>query len=255
MPTQKTRPESCLPVGRGEVKGCTITAISDTHGRVHLPDLLHGHESDLLVHCGDFTSGPVDFIERDRLCQSHRESWRELVRALERVRGQFKWVVAVPGNHDQICEARPERCIREMKDIGVHLLINDGVRLGGELSVWGMPHTTPFGPWFFQGHTMESYTSRIPEDTEILVTHGPPHGILDTVRQPGMVSAAARGDHLGSPSLRQRCLDLPLLQAVFFGHIHSGHGEHRENGTLYCNCSILDERYIPAYPPTRVDWG
>lgn len=229
-------------------RNVTITGISDTHGVVSLPSLLKDCESDFLVHCGDFTAGPVDRIARTHIYDSHRETWDLFVNELKAIRHQFKHVVVVPGNHDQICEVIPDECIHRLEEIEVHLLMNDGVVLEEELRVWGIPHTPPFYHWFFQGYDMDEYISQIPESTNILVTHGPPYGILDEVSPQNQFTERKP---LGCRSLRRRCLELPKLKAAFFGHIHSAHGQHRERSVDYYNCSVLDERYDHAYTPIQ----
>jgi Icc-related predicted phosphoesterase len=63
---------------------------------------------------------------------------------------------------------------------------------------------------------------RIPEDTEILITHTPPYGILDKTR---------RGSHAGCDRLLARLTKLRDCRLHVFGHIHEGHGaELREKG-------------------------
>ena len=92
----------------------TVTAISDTHGQVTLPDLLKDHTSDILIHCGDFTAGRTNYLHKSMLSESHKQSWNNFLRELALVRDQFKAVIVVPGNHDQICEAKPRACQREL---------------------------------------------------------------------------------------------------------------------------------------------
>jgi len=236
----------------------TITAISDTHGRVTLPDLLKGYESDILIHCGDFTAGRTNRMNRSTIYDSHRQSWQNFLHELTSVRNQFGSIIIVPGNHDQICEYMSEECQSEMTNIGVHLLNNNGTKLMignpimGEkilrLSFWGVPHTPPFYSWFFQGYDMTMHTNKIPSTTDVLVCHGPPHSILDTVG-PVPPQNLQSNDHLGCRELFDRCQNLPNLKAVFFGHIHSSHGEEHRNGVKYFNCSILGEMYERKYHP------
>jgi Icc-related predicted phosphoesterase len=72
--------------------------------------------------------------------------------------------------------------------------------------------------------------ARIPKDTDVLVTHGPPYGILDL----------ALGSHL-----HQGCRE--LLDAVtrispklhVFGHIHGAYGMFRSEHTTFVNASLL----------------
>jgi hypothetical protein len=52
----------------------------------------------------------------------------------------------------------------------------------------------------------------VPDDTNVLINHGPPFGILD--RSP------FQQQHQGDPELLARCGELPHLRFVCFGHIH-----------------------------------
>ena len=89
----------------------SITAASDTHGVAPLPALLDGCESDVLIHCGDFTSGRTDRVYRDSCYVGHVRSFNRFCDELKEVRAQFREIVVVPGNHDQVCEAFPEECV------------------------------------------------------------------------------------------------------------------------------------------------
>lgn len=230
----------------------TITAISDTHGQVALPDLLRDYESDILIHCGDFTAGRTDRLTRSVIYDSHRRSWRKFLRELTVVRDQFRAIIVVPGNHDQICEFMPKNCQSEIVKAGGHLLMNSGPTIvagkRSRIRFWGLPHTPPFGTWFFQGYDMPMYTDNIPTSVDVLVSHGPPYSIMDTVG-PVLPQNIRPTDYLGSKDLYFRCQNLPRLKAVFFGHIHSSHGEDRRLGVDYFNCSILDEGYERRFAP------
>ncbi|MCY3629547.1 MAG: metallophosphoesterase [Bacteroidota bacterium] len=231
----------------------SITAISDTHGQVALPDLLKDYESDILIHCGDFTAGRTNHLYKSVIYDSHTRSWRKFLRELAVVRDQFRAIIVVPGNHDQICEFMPMKCQLQTEEVGVHLLMNDGVTLFGSkedggVRIWGLPHTPPFGPWFFQGYDMFAYTNKIPVVTDVLISHGPPYSILDTVG-PVLPQDIHPTDYLGSKELYVRCQELPKLKAVFFGHIHSSRGEDQKHGIDYFNCSVLDEEYQWKFNP------
>lgn len=229
----------------------TITAISDTHGAVRLQDLLKGYESDVLIHCGDFTSGEVDRICRDRVLPSHRASWLDFVSQVAAVRDQFKTILVVPGNHDSICEIYPFKCEVELLEAGGLLLTNSAAWITNgnrTIDFWGMPHTPPFYSWFFEGHDMSKYVDKIPATIDVLVSHGPPRSILDRVAADETWSGEEKRD-LGSQELYKKCKEMPHLKAVFFGHIHSSHGHERHDGVDYFNCSILGERYERRFDP------
>jgi Icc-related predicted phosphoesterase len=87
----------------------------------------------------------------------------------------------------------------------------------------------------------------IPADTELLITHGPPYGILDeTVRDRTAV---------GCRDLLHKVSALQQLKAHVFGHIHEGYGQREVGGTLFLNASVLDEHYEMKNKPFLVDWG
>jgi Icc-related predicted phosphoesterase len=69
---------------------------------------------------------------------------------------------------------------------------------------------------------------RIPEGVDILITHGPPFGILDHI--PG----SERWE--GCPELPEAVLQAkPRVQV--FGHIHAGYGTLRTPDTIFANAS------------------
>lgn len=84
-----------------------------------------------------------------------------------------------------------------------------------KLKIYGNPLTPRFGTFAFQydPHDQDIWTGRVPDDTDILLTHGPPRGYLD---DGGKGCAKLLGE-----MRRTR----PRL--VVFGHIHRGRGERR----------------------------
>lgn len=82
-----------------------------------------------------------------------------------------------PGNHEFILDSNPElsRLITNAT-----LLINETTCVDG-VSIWGSPLTPLYGGAFGRsnaGDRLRTYAS-IPPGTGIVITHGPPHGILD----------------------------------------------------------------------------
>ena len=80
---------------------------------------------------------------------------------------------------------------------------------------------------------------------DILVTHGPPHGHLDTV--------VGQYNNLGCKMLSDR-ISVVKPKIHVFGHIHSGYGYKFKNGTHYINASVLSEDYIFRNKPLTVEW-
>ena len=81
------------------------------------------------------------------------------------------------------------------------------------------------------GHQEQIYAA-IPEDTDVLVTHTPPYGILD---RDGSIL-------YGSRELLERVSTIrPRLH--LFGHIHKAHGTTNDGMTVFSNAAIMDEGY------------
>jgi Icc-related predicted phosphoesterase len=129
----------------------------------------------------------------------------------------IKHKIYVPGNHDTSIE-KGFVTKQNFKDLGIHYLENDFVVIEG-LKIWGSPCTPEFGMgWAFNRSRDKIYKvwKHIPEDTDILATHGPPKGILDKTLNRENVF-----EMVGDSSLMKRIWGLNL-KAVLFGHIHNG---------------------------------
>lgn len=208
-----------------------ITCISDLHG--NYPELEGG---DLLIIAGDLTArNKVDeyFVLRD---------W---IRSLD-----YKKIILIAGNHDGCIESGKFSFSDE--GLGVTYLQDSGIEFEG-LKIWGSPWTPEFCGWHFmlpRGPKIKEKWDLIPDDTDILITHGPPYGVLDVVYN----------DYGRDP--KQGCMDLrDVLDRVkpklhVFGHIHESHGrllyKHEGPNTICVNASIMDENYNPNNKPMRV---
>jgi Icc-related predicted phosphoesterase len=114
------------------------------------------------------------------------------------------------------------------------------------LTVYGSPWQPEFGSWAFnlpRGHQLRNKWRLIPPNTDILVTHGPPKGILDMT---------PRGESVGCEDLRHR-LGAIAPKLHVFGHVHRGYGETAQADTHFVNASICDESYKPVNPPVVVE--
>jgi Icc-related predicted phosphoesterase len=187
-----------------------VVCISDTH-ELHrdlaLPD------GDLLIHAGDFTFW------------NHVSKIRDFNDWLGELPHRHK--VVIPGNHDRAFNQDPR--FRAMIT-NAALLINESVRLCG-LNIWGSPVTCDDDAF---GYTKRDERARlyasIPADTHILITHGPPYGILD--REPGSRKRE------GCTELRLAVMRLqPRLHV--FGHVHAGYGTCHTERTLFVNAALL----------------
>lgn len=73
----------------------------------------------------------------------------------------------------------------------------------------------------------------IPENTDILVTHGPPYGVLDL---------NMHKQHTGCKDLLNQVLKIkPKLHV--FGHIHEGYGVFKNENITFFNASSANIAY------------
>lgn len=204
-----------------------IVLISDSHGQHHELQLPEG---DMLVHAGDFTKMGKSFQAQDFLL------WLE--------RQPFRHKVFVAGNHDFICEKEPA-LFRSWVPASCIYLEDEAVEIEG-VRIWGSPITPQFFDWAFnreRGAAICSHWVNIPEGLDLLVTHGPPAGILDRT---------AHGDHAGCEDLLRR-IEAARPRYSVFGHIHEAHGRMRQGDTEFFNASVLDLGYRMANPPFVIE--
>lgn len=204
--------------------------ISDTHG---LHKALDGFmpEADVLIHAGDLTMNGTK---------------AETIKAVEWLNEQterYSSVIFVAGNHDWFFEAamtqNVESEIRERLCKKVIYLRDSGVDIAG-LYVYGSAYTPRFFDWAFnadRGIAIRQRWDAIPAYTNILVTHGPPMGILDRVGT----------EHVGCADLRLAVARIKP-QVHCFGHIHR-YGTFDNGTTKFFNAAIVDEKYRPVHRP------
>ncbi len=227
-----------------------IVATSDLHGA--LPTI---PPCDLLLIggdvCPDFlgsVAGSGGFSEPDNgagrqaawLDTSFR-AWLDEVPARQ--------VVGIAGNHDFVFEHRflVPRGLRwtYLQDNTVAVA---GVRVSG---VPWVPNL-PFWAFHASGAAMRLAFENV-EPCDILLSHGPPLGIMDEA--PSKYGSVA-GEHVGSPS----ALDaIKRTRPEYFicGHIHEGYGRddfsYKRNITTIYNVAHMDGGYNPVNEPVVID--
>tara|TARA_Y100000310_G_scaffold345742_1_gene469107 strand:+ start:5543 stop:6184 length:642 start_codon:yes stop_codon:yes gene_type:complete len=210
-----------------------ICCIGDQHGNLKskIP------ECDILLHAGD------PFAPRDLFLQEaflpNLNDW------LDKQPAKHKIMIA--GNHDLYFEHLFNK--KQKPKLSCTYLLDEGEVIEG-LRIHGSPWTPPFLDWAFMlpEEELAKKWEHIPIDTDILLTHGPPYGILDTCpkyNKPGT-------EHVGSKTLREKVFELkPKL--VVFGHIHESYGMKEEKGILFINCSVLNGDYKLTNEPVVID--
>ena len=115
------------------------------------------------------------------------------------------------------------------------------------IKIYGSPWQPEFYSWAFNlprgGDEMFEKWNMIPDDTDVLITHGPAQNVRDFV---------PRGDGVGCGMLRHRIETIrPALHVC--GHIHHAYGTSLINDIMYVNAAICDERYSPSNKPIVID--
>jgi Icc-related predicted phosphoesterase len=205
-----------------------IVAISDTHGyheELTIPD------GDVLVCAGDI---------------SHGEGTMQQVRNFNDWfnRQPHKHKILVPGNHDFPFQDQAGAAAFAITK--AHLLIDAEVVIEG-IKFYGSPWQPWFHDWAFnapKNGNLKDVWAKIPDDTDVLITHGPPKDILDRVDRGGY--------NVGCEDLAARVLEV-VPRAHIFGHIHESHGQLDLYGIKFRNVSICTLRYDPSNPPTIID--
>jgi len=236
-----------------------ITFISDTHGKHDqivtnkslrkngLPLDLPG--GDILIHAGDFMNS----------------GWNEMEAIMF-----FKWFdsidnydtkIFIAGNHDRWAENNPEefkgiltgyKTIEYLQDdwMGIYYDGPNGDMPEENIRIYGSPWQPEFYNWAFNlprhGEEMKAKWDAIPDNIDILITHGPPYGYLDI---PGGQTTL----RVGCEMLRER-IDAFKPKIHVFGHIHGSAGYYFNGHTHFINAAVLDERYNYSQLPLTVEW-
>jgi Icc-related predicted phosphoesterase len=201
-----------------------LCCISDTHGQHQQLDLSK-YLADVLVFAGDWTAGrDVGLSETANFVKWFSKQ-------------PYEHKILVAGNHEREVEKNPEGLEELLQDHkSITYLNNTGVTIDG-INFWGSPYSNEFCSWAFMDDedSLEYIWEKIPDDTNVLVTHGPAYRCNDEVKR-----AYARDPHVGSQSLTNRKKELEgVLKLHISGHIHEA---YNTEGKDVC-ASILNERY------------
>jgi Icc-related predicted phosphoesterase len=195
----------------------TIVAISDTHNH-HQNIILP--KGDILIHAGDYSNVGT---KEDTI--SFLDWFASQPHAIK---------IFIAGNHDFYPERFPED-FRSLIPIGVRYLQNEQTIVDG-LKIWGSPYTPFFRDMAFnkkRGKDSKAVWDLIPDDTDILITHGPPHGVLDETYV---------YTHVGCEELKAR-VDIVKPRYHIFGHIHEQPGIEKKEETTYMNATQVNLFY------------
>jgi Icc-related predicted phosphoesterase len=211
-----------------------LVLISDTH-TMHEDLILP--QGDILIHSGDFSGrGKPHEVE-------------EFFGWLERQSKNFKHIVFIAGNHELSFDYKSTWVVDAIKSLptNVHYL-EDSEIIIDDIKFYGSPWQPEFFDWAFnlpRGKKLEEKWEMIPNDTDVLITHGPPMYILDyTLRD--MIN-------VGCLALYNKVIQIkPKLHV--FGHIHEGYGIKEQDGTMFVNASSATARYELINKPIEIKY-
>lgn len=201
---------------------------------------------DLLIIAGDLTARDED------------EGWNEFEMWILNEGCKYKERIIVGGNHDNFLQTMDVNCMRKYWDKLIptcNYLCDSATEFDG-FRIWGSPWTKTFPRMnpkckAFTVDTEEELDKKwkeIPDDIDILITHGPPFGILDS---------NVSGEKCGSVSLRNMVLDgtyFKKLKYHIFGHIHECGGKILDlTCCKFINASHVNERYKPVNTAIRIE--
>ncbi len=204
-----------------------IVIISDTHG---LHNSLILPKGDIIIHGGDITDhGTKEEVINFLNWYSNLE---------------YSSKIFIGGNHDIYLDENPVDLL-EILPSSVTYLRNNSIEIEG-IKIWGSPITPDFMDWAFgkRREDMKEHWKYMPDEIDILVTHTPPHKILDK-----------SGDlkSLGCKDLLQKVKELKPKFHIF-GHIHASYGQLKEGETEFINGSNLDSYRGLINPPIVIHY-
>lgn len=237
-----------------------LVLISDTHGghsKIKIPD------GDILIHAGDFTYFGKTL---NQLKESDFSSW------LAGLPHPYKIVIA--GNHEEVLDSGKNHLTATQAKAflfsrpgwnsaptgddplspGCFYLENQALTVMG-IKIYGAPQQPAFSDMAFNlydAHELREVWKAIPDDVQLLVTHGPPFGVLDDVNQ-----SRFNPLYQGCQELAARVRQLQNVKLHVFGHIHEGYGvsdtERLSPGVVFANASVAGTMHETANPPIIID--
>ena len=215
-----------------------ILCISDTHTQHKLIPTRFIENADngidTIVHAGDVSG------------RGYKGEITDFLKWYDKL--NFKNKILIAGNHDFFFEeGKPEDIAAMLAEYPNITYLNDsGIEIDG-VKFWGSPVQPWFYNWAFnrKGTDICKHWDMIPNDTHVLLTHGPVKGYLDMTQ---------RGKPVGCPYLLEKITQMSNLKLHVCGHIHEAYGRMDfPDGGIFVNASVLNLRYEMAHHPIQVE--
>jgi Icc-related predicted phosphoesterase len=216
--------------------------------------------SDIICFCGDMSGRGYNFE-----IEAFLKWFNELVPTAKKI--------YIAGNHDYFFDYEylsrgkeeeikhfeipdPKNTVKEMleKYPEIEYLHDSGFEWMG-LKFWGSPIQPWFNDWAFnrlRGEKIKKHWDLIPEDTDVLLVHGPPYMLGDELAP--RFRRYNEDKNVGCKDLLER-VKIVKPKVCAYGHIHEGYGEYKHDDldTRFINASCLDDTYSPVNKPVTID--
>lgn len=206
-----------------------MTIFSDTHNQHSRINFSSG---DILIFCGDLTT---------KGALSEVSEFSEFIKNLN-----YRFKIVIAGNHDFCFEdQRKNEAEKILTSNGIIYLNDSGIEIEG-IKFWGSPIQPWYHDWAFnrpRGIEINKHWNLIPDNTNVLITHGPPYGILDLCKS---------GERVGCHDLLE-CIKRIKPEINAFGHIHESYGTIDIDGVKYVNASSLNKSYTETNSPIDLE--
>jgi Icc-related predicted phosphoesterase len=221
-----------------------IDLISDTHEKHAYLVSLYESDADMIIFAGDAAN--------DKRAEFNEKPFYDFCTWFENLPHKYK--IFVPGNHDTSFE---KGFVKKENFPGIMFLVNEEIIIEG-IKIYGSPMTPSFGHgWAYNcvRNKIEKYWNMIPKDTDILITHGPPMGIMDiTLEYKGLYK------QVGCKVLKNKVLEIQPKYHIF-GHLHDessvfNHGTKTLGNkckTIFINPTIVNIRHKQINQPITIE--
>ncbi len=211
------------------MKNIRVWCVADTHG-FH-EDLIIPEEIDWVIHAGDISNTKSPVFNSNE-CSLFLNWYNKL---------NIKRKILIAGNHDTSIENK----LINPKDYSSIIYIEHETIEIDNYVLFGSPYTPTFGNgWAFNvpRHKIQNYWEEIPKECDILITHGPPKGMLDLSYDDKNIQ------QVGDKSLYNKVCEIMPIYHIF-GHIHNNkdlinHGIKTHKKLNFVNASaVTDEKF------------
>ena len=213
------------------MNGLKLVATADTHFPFDEDMIPSG---DIFLHAGDLMLG------------GHLGEWNSRLQSLADL--PHKQKIFVPGNHDKFVEDYPDQALPALLEAGItvvgHPLTSPYITLENGMTLRGLPYVINLRRWAFfrEEDWIEEHLKREGR-YDIVVSHGPPNGLLDS---------ADRGGHIGCLAFRKYLVRTkPLIWIC--GHVHESYGHTFYDETNMYNVAMCDLAYEQVNKPQVIE--